>query len=259
MFAERYGAAWTASDPERLLGFFASDGVYEDVGTQRLHRGHDDIARFHRGMLSFAHDSKVAFEVPAGDTRRFALPWTWSGTNTGPLVLHGRRYEPTGRQFSVRGIALCTAAEDGLLTLHRDIYDMHAVLRDLGLLEDAPLDLAHRAYIALASGDEDELLAVLDPDFRVTFAAGMPAAAGAHVGAGAARDAWWRIGERYAVRAQPEEFIPCADGRLLVTGRYRGRARSGHPVDARFMHLWTARRGRLAALEQLTDTAGWAR
>jgi len=69
---------------------------------------------------------------------------------------------------------------------------------------------------------------------------------------------WWAIGRAFDLRAEPEEWIDCADGRLLVTGRYRGHARaSGAPIDAAFAHLWTARDSRLTRLWQLTDSARW--
>jgi 2-(1,2-epoxy-1,2-dihydrophenyl)acetyl-CoA isomerase len=73
------------------------------------------------------------------------------------------------------------------------------------------------------------------------------------------RETWWPIGRAYTLRVEPEEWIPCGDGRLLVLGHYRGRARdSGRHVDAAFVHLWTARDGRVVALWHLTDTALWA-
>jgi 2-(1,2-epoxy-1,2-dihydrophenyl)acetyl-CoA isomerase len=71
-------------------------------------------------------------------------------------------------------------------------------------------------------------------------------------------EVWWPIGRAFAVRVEPNEWIECAGGRLLVLGRYTGRARSsGAPLDAAFAHLWTARDGRLCALWHLTDSARW--
>ncbi len=120
-------------------------------------------------------------------------------------------------------------------------------------------DLVRATYPALAAGDSAALDELLDPEFTSSFAEGMPVAGGIHRGREAARqDGWWAIGRRYAVRAEPDDYVPCADGRLLVLGRYRGRARSGDGVvDAAFMHLWTARDGRLVKLHQVTDTARW--
>src|SRR2546429_9077261 len=120
--------------------------------------------------------------------------------------------------------------------------------------------LVRRVYRALAAGDADALSDLLDPEFEGHFADGLPLGiGGVHRGAAAAvRDGWWAIGRAFDVRAETEEWIPTADGRLLVLGVYRGSARSTRqPVEASFAHLWTARDGRLTALRQLTDTARW--
>lgn len=122
-------------------------------------------------------------------------------------------------------------------------------------------ELVQRVYAALLAGDRETLGELLDPDFEGVLADGMPLALGGRRRGAQAmqREGWWAIGRAFEVRAEPEEWIPCEDGRLLVLGRYRGRARAtGGPLDAAFAHLWTARAGRLVALWQLTDTARWA-
>jgi len=124
---------------------------------------------------------------------------------------------------------------------------------------DTARSLAERLYAALGRGDAEGVEAVLHPDFVGAFAEGMPVGGGVHRGPRAAReDGWWAIGRRYAALAEPEEWLACEDGRLLVRGRYRGRRREdGAPVDAAFMHLWSIRDGLLGDLVQLTDTARW--
>jgi ketosteroid isomerase-like protein len=119
--------------------------------------------------------------------------------------------------------------------------------------------LVERVYAALGSGDRDTLLAVLAPDFQAQAAAGMPLGIGGQIdGAEAMVAFWWTLGASYSVRPEPEEWIACEDGRLLVVGTYRGRERAtGHVVEAAFDHLWTARDDRLVALRQLTDTVRW--
>lgn len=120
--------------------------------------------------------------------------------------------------------------------------------------------LVERLYAALAAGDEAALRELLAPDFRQRISAGMPLGGGEHVGPDAAiRDGWWAIGAGFRVLAEPEEWLPAGEGRLVVTGTYRGTARATRrPVQARFAHVWTAADGRLVALEQITDTACWA-
>ncbi len=119
--------------------------------------------------------------------------------------------------------------------------------------------LVERVYAALGAGDRDALLEILAPDFHAKAAAGMPLALGGSIdGAGAMIDFWWELGRHYSVRPDPEEWVDCTDGRLLVLGTYRGRERAtGHVVEAAFDHLWTARGGQLGALRQLTDTVRW--
>jgi ketosteroid isomerase-like protein len=122
-------------------------------------------------------------------------------------------------------------------------------------------ELVSSVYAALAAGDARALGELLAPGFEARVAEGMPLGLGGRRSGPEAmiRDTWWPIGRAYSMRVEPEEWIACEDGRLLVLGRYRGRARgTGQPVDAAFAHLWTARDGRLVGLRQITDTALWA-
>jgi 2-(1,2-epoxy-1,2-dihydrophenyl)acetyl-CoA isomerase len=125
---------------------------------------------------------------------------------------------------------------------------------------EADVALLERLYAALRAGDREALATCLDQAFVGVVADGMPAGAGRHEGPDAAIDAgWWAIGAAFAVTAQRDEYVGCADGRVLVRGRYVGRSRDGaHAVDAAFTHLWTLRDGRALAIEQVTDTARWS-
>lgn len=122
------------------------------------------------------------------------------------------------------------------------------------------IELVRELYDALAQGDAGRVEALLDPAFEGHLADGLPLGLGGRrVGPAAMREeGWWAIGRAFAVRAEPEEWLDCGEGRLLVLGRYVGTARStGRPLDAAFAHLWSARDGRLVTLRQLTDTALW--
>lgn len=123
-------------------------------------------------------------------------------------------------------------------------------------------DLVSALYPALATGDRAALARLVDPDFEGTVTEGLPLGIG---GVHRGRDdmienGWWAIGRAFKVRVEPQAWIPCSDGRLLVVGRYVGRAReSGEPLDAAFVHLWSAETGRLTAVWQLTDSALFVR
>jgi uncharacterized protein len=45
---------------------------------------------------------------------------------------------------------------------------------------------------------------------------------------------------------------------VVAVGHYRGTVRaSGRPVEASFAHVLTIRDGRIARLDQITDTGSW--
>lgn len=121
-------------------------------------------------------------------------------------------------------------------------------------------DLARALYAALAAGDRDQLDALLHPEFTGHTAVGMPFGIGGdHDGPAAMRrNGWGAIARHFEARAEPERFLDLADGRLLVTGRYRGRGKQGGAeLDAAFAHLIAVDQGRIRSLEQFTDTARW--
>jgi len=125
---------------------------------------------------------------------------------------------------------------------------------------DANAVLVQRLYDALAALDLATLDELLDPDFLGVLTAGMPfGVGGEHHGSEAMRrDGWGAIGRHYVAHAEPDRFLPLIDGRVLVTGRYVGQGRrGGGPLDAAFAHIITVSNGRIAGLEQYTDTARW--
>ncbi|MCO1656672.1 nuclear transport factor 2 family protein [Pseudonocardia humida] len=116
-------------------------------------------------------------------------------------------------------------------------------------------------YAALRAADVPALLATLHTDFRGRVTDGLPFGIG-----GAAdgpqemlRDVWARASAHYdALRPEPDEYSPTADGRVLVLGWYTGTARAGgRPLRARFAHVIRVRDGLVAELEQITDSARW--
>jgi ketosteroid isomerase-like protein len=119
-------------------------------------------------------------------------------------------------------------------------------------------DLVTALYPALVKGDRDGLSRLIDPDFEGTLTEGLPCGVGGvHRGReDMIEHAWWALGRLFRLHVEPAQWMVCPDGRLLVIGRYVGTAReSGAPLDAAFVHLWSAADGRLTAVWQLTDSA----
>ena len=127
--------------------------------------------------------------------------------------------------------------------------------------DEARVAAVRDLYRALAAGDREALQTLLHPDFIGHATAGLPLGLGGqHIGPDAMRrEFWWELGRHYDVAAYPETFHGLDDGRLLVSGRYRGGARrSGRSLDAAFHHVIAfADDGRMTALDQLTDSAAW--
>jgi len=112
-------------------------------------------------------------------------------------------------------------------------------------------------YEAVARGDVQAVLSLLDPEVEWTEAERFPYYSGVWRGPDAvlnnllvplARD--W---EGFAAR--PREFI--ADGeRVVALGTYSGVFKAtGRAMSAEFAHVWTVRAGRLASFNMHTDTA----
>jgi 2-(1,2-epoxy-1,2-dihydrophenyl)acetyl-CoA isomerase len=122
------------------------------------------------------------------------------------------------------------------------------------------VELAQRLYTALSQGYGAAVADLLCPEFQGRTAAGLPLGLGGeYVGAEDMRDNfWWAIGRHFRAEAEPEEFLDLADGRLLVSGTYKGAGRrSGRKLEAAFTHVIGFKQGRIASLVQLTDTAAW--
>lgn len=128
---------------------------------------------------------------------------------------------------------------------------------------DTGRQLAQDLYQALAAWDRARLRELLHDDFEGHATEGLPLGLGGtyHGPEAMCRDFWARIGQVFAgARAIPGAFAPLPDGRLLVTGRYQGTAReSGGTLDAEFVHILSFAAGQVSRLEQLTDSAQWAR
>src|SRR5438034_4534255 len=121
-------------------------------------------------------------------------------------------------------------------------------------------EIARAFYAALATGDRNQLDALLHPEFTGRTAEGMPFGIGGDHDSPAAmrRNGWGAIASHFAARANPVRFLDLTDGRLLVAGRYLGRGKQGGaPLDAAFAHLIAIDQDRIKSLEQFTDTARW--
>ena len=123
-----------------------------------------------------------------------------------------------------------------------------------------PTAVARRLYDAMAQADGAAIFALLTDDFVGTVSDGMPHGVGGehHGAADMLTEVWGRIASVYDMHVEPRDFLRVDDERVVVLGRYWGPARDGRSaVDAAFAHIITTRGDRIAALQQITDTARW--
>jgi ketosteroid isomerase-like protein len=123
-----------------------------------------------------------------------------------------------------------------------------------------PTAVAQRLYDAMAHADGQALFDLLTDDFVGTVSTGMPhGVGGEHRGpVDMITGVWARIASVYDMHVDPRDYLRVDDERVVVLGRYWGPARDGGAaVDAAFAHIITTRGDRIAALEQITDTARW--
>jgi steroid delta-isomerase-like uncharacterized protein len=136
-FAQEWLAAWNSHEPDRLLALMTDDIVYDDTAWPTTMHGHGDVRAFldhaWRGMPD------LRFEVRSGpyvhpDEPRASFWWNGSGTHTGPLDPPG--LPPTGKRLAFDG-ADFHEYRDGKVARLRIVFDMGAVIRQLGLLPEA--------------------------------------------------------------------------------------------------------------------------
>ncbi len=123
-----------------------------------------------------------------------------------------------------------------------------------------PTAVAQGLYDVVARADIDALSALLTEDFVGTVSSGMPhGVGGEHHGAtDMITGVWGQIATIYNMHVDPADYLEVDDQRVVVVGRYWSRARDGgSAVDATFAHIITTRGDRIAALQQITDTARW--
>jgi ketosteroid isomerase-like protein len=56
--------------------------------------------------------------------------------------------------------------------------------------------------------------------------------------------------------AEPDNFDDQED-RIVVTGRFKGKAKTGADLDAAFEHTYEVRNGKIARLENKVDQEAW--
>ena len=134
---DEYIDAWVlhpdAGGPEgadalaRLLKCMSADVHYEDLPSARSWAGHDGVAEMCKGAYRLSNDLHFTILTRQTDDRFFAVESLASGTHTGAFG----SIAATGRPITFRGVSVGEVSQDGLVTGHRDYWDMAGLLRQL--------------------------------------------------------------------------------------------------------------------------------
>jgi ketosteroid isomerase-like protein len=122
------------------------------------------------------------------------------------------------------------------------------------------VDAARKLYAAMTARDVDALLDAMHAEFAGTVSQGMPLGVGGrHDGRERMlQEVWAKVFAAYDMTPRVTRYIETGGAELVAIGRYIGTAReTGRTLDAAFAHLLSIRDGRVASLEQFTDTQRW--
>lgn len=116
------------------------------------------------------------------------------------------------------------------------------------------------AYEAFNRGDIPAVLTALDPQIEWHEPGGGRAPQGTFRGPqSVANDVFSAVPQHFdEFRAEPDQFIDAGD-HVVVTGRFRGRTKSGQALDASFAHVYAMRNGKAASFRNYVDAPTWAK
>ena len=130
-FADRINQAWNSHDIQKVLGFYSSDYIAEDVGQAFLLRGHDGIRSMLENYWQAFPDLEFTLIDAVVQDSRLAIVWMAEGTHQGPIM----NIPATGRRVAVRGVSILDV-ENGLIVRGQYIWDLAGMLRHMGLLPE---------------------------------------------------------------------------------------------------------------------------
>ncbi len=121
-------------------------------------------------------------------------------------------------------------------------------------MSDSPnTTLVRRLY---DSGMAPEVTAeIISPDLVWDITPGFPHSGIYHGWESVSRDFFGKLMPEYeSFAGHAEQFFATTDDHVVVLGHYHVVSKAGTEADARFIHLWTVRDGKLTHLRQAADS-----
>jgi uncharacterized protein len=126
-------------------------------------------------------------------------------------------------------------------------------------MSDQDVETVRGAYTEFNSGNPQGVLDVLVEDVEWIEPGGGNAPSGTFNSPQSVGDDVFSAIPQYfdEFTAEPENFDDQGD-RVVVTGRFKAKAKSGADLDAAFEHVFDMRDGKIARLENKPDQEAWA-
>ena len=128
-----FNAAWNSHDVEKIVSFFADDGVHEDMAIGAVYRGKEELKVFISSSFVFFPDWKAEVKSRFGAGDWSAREWIMSGTHGGDLP----GLPATGKRFSVRGASITELHEDKIRR-NTDYWNLALFLQQIGVMPVVP-------------------------------------------------------------------------------------------------------------------------
>ena len=123
--------AWNAHDIESMLTLLSPNYEGSDVCQATPQRGRDETRQVVEAYLQAFPDLRFTTQELIVQDNHAAVSWSATGTQRG-AVLH---IPPTGKAVAVCGVSMFTV-EENRISRGRHIWDVAAMLRELGLLPE---------------------------------------------------------------------------------------------------------------------------
>jgi uncharacterized protein len=125
-------------------------------------------------------------------------------------------------------------------------------------MSEQDVETVRGGYEAFNSGNPQGVLERLDPEVEWIEPGGGNAPSGTFNGPQAVGEDVFSAVPQYfdEFTAEPENFDDQGD-RVVVTGRFKGKAKSGAELDAPFEHVYDMKEGKIARLENKVDQEAW--
>ena len=130
-FADTITQAWNSHDIEKVLGFYSSDYVGEDVGQAFLLRGPEGVRLMLENYWQAFPDLEFTMTDVIVQDSRAVIVWMAEGTHQGTIM----NIPPTGHRVGVRGVSIIDV-EDSLVVRGQYVWDLAGMLRHMELLPE---------------------------------------------------------------------------------------------------------------------------